>query len=85
MTHPTVNLGGTSREELLAQAQAVYNAAVTLRTALGMAGPHGRDYPGEFPGDTWPLFSAQEQHRRTCEQVDALVQDWRGRVHYLSL
>ena len=44
MRGPTVNINGTSREELIAQVRAVVNAAAELNRVLGFAVPHGRDY-----------------------------------------
>jgi len=49
--HPTVNLNGTSKDELRAQASAAVTAVRNAIEALQAAGPNGRDYqlgPGTY-------------------------------------
>lgn len=43
--HPTVNLNGTSKDDLFQQFFRVHKAARGLLTTLQEATPHGRDYP----------------------------------------
>ncbi len=67
---PTVNLNGTSADELLAQIAAVLLASNTLREALKSATPHGRDYPN--PDD---ITAAREQHFARLQALENIEND----------
>jgi hypothetical protein len=60
MIFPTINLNGTSADELIAQQQAIWEAADRLLTAMRAATPHGRDYPN--PVD-WSAAGAAHMER----------------------
>lgn len=67
-TIPQVNLNGTSRDDLIAQQEAVAKASRQLAYALIQARPHGRDYvfrPHE-------LQAAQDEHADDYRALDGI-------------
>lgn len=67
LTHPTVHLNGTSRDELLRQH---VEAHIALRVALdkmGEASPHARDY--YVSNDSGAFTKARLQHQARCEAI----------------
>ena len=63
---PRVHLNGTSRDELVAQQRAVYDAADALLAALRQATPNGRDY---YPLGDDAFRRAREEHRSRLWQA----------------
>jgi hypothetical protein len=64
ITLPTLNLNGTSKQELLAQIREAYDKTQAAIQALHQMFPHGRDYqigPGEY----------QVARREHCERIEA--------------
>jgi len=62
LTVPSVHLNGTSREELLRQVQAAWQAVWQARDALAKASPNARDYylQGEL---AYPAARAEHDRR----------------------
>ncbi len=72
---PTINLNGTSAEDLFAQYHAVWQAADALHEALAKAMPHGRDYPksGDHISDSYQ--NARDQHDARIRAVQCIKAD----------
>jgi hypothetical protein len=62
---PTINLNGTSGEELLRQVNDVLAALRTAEKAMVEASPHGRDYQLDATGDSYRTARAEHIARLT--------------------
>lgn len=69
---PTVNLNGTSADELLRQNIAAVKAIRDAFRALQTAAPHGRDYQ-TVPEERFRL--ARHQHNARMEKLDDILQE----------
>ncbi len=47
MINPTININGTSADDLIEPRKAAYDALKTAIRALQQVTPNGRDYPGD--------------------------------------
>jgi len=73
LVFPTVHLNGSSREDLIAQWKAVYQAADALYAALANACPHGRDYYVSKMPDA--INVATRAHAERFADVRAVYED----------
>lgn len=69
--YPTVNLNGTSGDELLAQVSAVLERLRSTQDAMAEASPHGRDYQHDASGADYRV--ASEEHTARMIQVRELI------------
>ncbi len=81
MSHPTVNLNGTSQRELVDQACAVINKLADLRGALARAAPHGWDYQITKNGT---YLEARAAHERQDQFLYDMRNFWEHRVELLE-
>jgi len=58
MIRPTLNLNGSSADDLIDPRIAAYEALQAVKEALAKVTPHGRDYPG----DTAQCLADREAH-----------------------
>jgi hypothetical protein len=63
--NPTVNLNGTSGEELLNQVSAVLAGLRQTQQAMSEATPHGRDYQHDASGESYRAARAEHINRMT--------------------
>lgn len=68
---PTVNLNGTSRDQLVGQALDMHSAISNCREVFAEHPPHGRDYQ---TGDV-SIYEAKAQHQRWREQLDRISRE----------
>lgn len=47
MINPTININGTSADDLIQPRMDAYDALRDVIKTLGKVAPHGRDYPGD--------------------------------------
>lgn len=72
LVKPTVNLNGTSRDNLMLQYIDALNAFDTLRAALSAMAPHGRDYQTAPVG---AYRTARTQHERRQKTIEVVRQE----------
>lgn len=87
MTHPTVNLNGTSRELLMERAVRILSIISELETAMKYASPHGRDYPvlGDIAKTTHgTLDQAWIAHMALNEKIEDVRRFWEKRTEILD-
>jgi len=58
MIRPTLNINGSSADDLIDPRIAAYEALQVVKEALAKVTPHGRDYPG----DTAQCLADREAH-----------------------
>lgn len=68
---PTVNINGTSRDELVDQRRAVADALRDVVETMGHMVPNGRDYPGDYDR----LQRDREIHFARMNQINKLYLD----------
>jgi hypothetical protein len=67
----TVNINGSSKEDLRDQHEEVYEAILNLAVAMGRCAPHGRDFQiNANPASD--LSVAQQEHGRRMEMLEKL-------------
>lgn len=67
---PTVNINGTSKDQLMRDHQMARDALRDAVEALKSAAPHGRDYPGSFD-----LRNAQSGWRVRMSYLEGFIAD----------
>lgn len=70
---PTVNLNGTSRQELVKQQLDAWHALEAAMTAMKAAAPHGRDYQTD---DAVTFRVARFEHGRRLQAIVTLMSEY---------
>lgn len=69
MQLPTINLNGTSKNDLFADYYVAYTAIDNALNVLGKAAPHGRDYPsGNYS-------EARLEHNARVQKLNSVRED----------
>lgn len=83
MQLPTINLGGTAREDLLRDHLEAMKALREAISKVGALAPHGRDYPktAAAPGS---LYHAQKEHADRLRALRVVLAEIETIVEHLA-